>query len=148
MKKVAVIGLTFAGTAFLPSCMPAPQTGYAGSYQRDAKVLEEYRQNWYQQKQEQFYLKQVIVQVKAIRKAIAEINKQIEKEKAINEDLASKIYTLEWKVKKLEEEINNFKTSFGNVKQEIELLKKEVNQLNEELKTLKAKNSKKNTRGG
>ena len=137
MKRgLVVIGLTALGCFELTACMPAPpSTAYADSYQRDAKILEQYRKNWYMEKQEQqerFYLKQIILQLKELKTAIKEINKQLEKQKEINTDFASRIYALEREVSTLKTKINSININslgINQIKNEIKTIKEEISRL-------------------
>jgi chromosome segregation ATPase len=137
LKILSLITLLAGSSYSLQGCMPA--NAMSQQYQQDKEILEQYRKNWLKRKQMQFYIKQLAVELREVKKAIQEINNQLAKQKEINEDFASKIYTLNKQVKKLEVRLNSLEENNKQTMEELKQLKKEIKKLLNETKDLKKK---------
>jgi len=98
MKKSLPLLLT---PLFLFSCAPF-KVETTSSYTKDVRKLYSARQMWESQQRTEFQLKQLYLQVFANRKAIRELNRQIEKQNQINKEFAGRLLSLEREISNLE----------------------------------------------
>ncbi|GEM_PF-2490838 len=89
----------------LVACAPFKKP--VDSYSADVGKLYSARQLWESQQKTTFQLKQLYLQVSANRKAIEELNRQMEKQNRINKEFAGKLLTIEREVAELQKLCSN-----------------------------------------
>jgi len=117
------------------SCAPLnTQQTYYQRYKVDEEKILLAKEKWKAERQLSFYIKQVALQVKDLKKAIEELNRQLAKQNEINQEFASDIYALKIKVEKIESELNKIKSY-----PQVEKISDEVKKIKKETKELKSK---------
>jgi phage shock protein A len=133
MKRSLGLLLGLLPAIELFSCAPLnTQQTYYQRYKVDEEKILLAKEKWKAERQLSFYIKQVALQVKDLKKAIEELNRQLIKQNEINENFATDIYVLKRKIAKIERELNAIK-GYSQVKK----VYKEVKELRRETKKLK-----------
>jgi septal ring factor EnvC (AmiA/AmiB activator) len=132
MKRSLGLLLGLLPAIELFSCAPHSQQTYYQRYKVDEGKILLAKEKWKAERQLRFYIKQVALQVKDLKKAIEELNRQLIKQNEINENFATDIYVLKRKIAKIERELNAIK-GYSQVKK----VYKEVKELRRETKKLK-----------
>jgi len=97
MKKWIFLSPIFP---FLFGCAPFKKPD---PYVTDAQKLYSAKRLWEEERRQTFQLKELYLRVSANRKAIEELNRQMEKQNRINKEFAGRLRALESELSRLEE---------------------------------------------